>query len=78
MTYKYKDDIKRVLFEQQRVEQNPSVLNTAFNMRDELNEVYEAADKVDEIKAAMELPETTYGETFTKLAKIKEIVEGME
>ncbi|OZT77127.1 hypothetical protein [Salinicoccus roseus] len=54
MTYKYKDDVKRVLFEQQRVEQNPSVLNTAFNMRDELNEVYRKAKAFDEIMSVYE------------------------
>lgn len=54
MTYKYKDDVKRVLFDQQRVEQNPSVLNTAFNMRDELNEVYRKAKAFDEIMSVYE------------------------
>lgn len=38
----------------------------------------EEHDVVGQIIAVMDLPETTYGETFTKLAKIKEIVEGME
>lgn len=45
---------------------------------EELNQVYADSEKINQIKAVMNLPETTYGETFTKLAKIKEIVEGME
>ncbi|WP_271396870.1 hypothetical protein [Salinicoccus roseus] len=45
---------------------------------DDLEVVNTDSEKLDQIKEVMDLPETTYGETFTKLAKIKEIVEGME
>lgn len=49
MKYKYKDDVKKVLFEEHRVASDPTVLNTAFNMRDELDEVYAKAQAFDEI-----------------------------
>ena len=51
MSYEYKDDVKRVLFEEYRVASDPTVLNTAFNMRDELDEVYAQAAKADEYEA---------------------------
>lgn len=49
MKYKHKEDIKRMLFDQHRVESDPSVLNTAFNMRDELDEVYRKAEAFDAV-----------------------------
>lgn len=38
----------------------------------------EKSQAFDRIEEVMALPETTQGETFRKLAKVKEIVEGME
>ncbi|OZT77125.1 hypothetical protein [Salinicoccus roseus] len=51
--------------------------NYIENLQSQLR-TFQEAQSLNEIKAVMNLPETTYGETFTKLAKIKEIVEGME
>ncbi|WP_271401462.1 hypothetical protein [Salinicoccus roseus] len=38
----------------------------------------EKSQSFDQIKTVMDLPETSIGETFTKLRKVREIVEGME
>lgn len=75
MSYEYKDDVKRVLFEEYRVASDPTVLNTAFNMRDELDEVYAKAEAFDEIERTLNYRDTPI---ISKLHNIHSIVHGVD
>lgn len=78
MEYKFKDDIKQLIFDKGRHTQG-ALINDSFNQRDELNEVYAKAEAFDEYhEIVLEYINDEDDNPYKQLGKLLEVYYGYE